>query len=194
MARIKHIPDALYKSWKRWRYPNTLLLILSLVAFYYLAKTPLLDQTIQRLGNLGYAGAFITGIFFVSTFTVAPAAVVLYHLADKLHPVEIALLAGIGAMLGDYIIFRFIKDKVFEELAGLFQPVHKRFLRPLFKSPFFAWLLPFIGATIIASPLPDELGVSMLGLSKIRRWQFFAVTFALNALGIFLVVTTARIV
>lgn len=194
VIRKKTLPQTLYKSWKRWRYPNTLLLILSLVAFYYLAKTPLLDQTIQRLGNLGYVGAFITGVFFVSTFTVAPAAVVLYHLADKLHPVEIAVLAGLGAMFGDYIIFRFMKDRVFDELAVLFKPFHKRYVGPLFKSPFFAWLLPFIGATIIASPLPDEVGVSMLGLSKIRRWQFFAVTFTLNAVGIFLVVIAARLV
>lgn len=167
---------------------------MSLITFYYLAKTSALDQSIQRLGNLGYIGAFITGVFFVSTFTVAPAAVILYHLADKLHPVEIAILAGLGAMLGDYLIFRFMKDRVFEELALLFKPIHKRFVRPLFKSPFFGWLLPFIGAAIIASPIPDELGVSMLGLSKIRRWQFFVVTFALNAIGIFLVVTTARII
>lgn len=194
MVRKKQLHFALYERWKRWRYPNTLLLIFSLVAFYYLAKTPALDQTIARLGNLGYIGAFFTGVFFVSTFTVAPAAVVLYHLADRLHPVEIALLAGLGAMVGDYLIFRFMKDRVFEELAIMFKPIHKRFVRPLFKSPFFGWMLPFIGAVIIASPVPDELGVSMLGLSKLRPWQFFIITFTLNAIGIFLVVTAARLV
>ncbi len=54
--------------------------------------------------------------------------------------------------------------------------------------------MPFIGAVVIASPLPDEAGISLLGMSKIRPWQFFVVTFALNALGIFIVVTTANLI
>ena len=139
-------------------------------------------------------GAFLTGIFFVSTFTVAPAAVVLFHLADKLHPVEVSLLAGLGAMIGDYVIFRFMKDKIFEEMAPIFQKLHKNYFRTIFKSPYFSWLLPVIGAAIIASPIPDEAGVSMLGLSKIRPWQFFIVTFTLNTIGIFLIVTATRII
>lgn len=66
-------------------------------------------------------------------------------------------------------------------------------LRALFKTPYFSWLLPVIGAAVIASPLPDEAGVSLLGLSKIRKWQFFAITFALNAVGIFLIVSVATL-
>lgn len=183
----------LHRSWKRWPYKNTLLLILSLAFFYILTDLPQVDSTIKQFGNLGYIGAFVTGIFFVSTFTVAPAAVVLYHLAERLHPAEIALLAGLGAMLGDYIVFRFVKDQVFDEIMPLLRRMHTKRTRALFKSPYFAWFMPVLGAFIIASPFPDEIGVSLLGLSKIRAWQFFAVTFALNAAGIFLVVTVARL-
>jgi uncharacterized membrane protein YdjX (TVP38/TMEM64 family) len=182
------------KRWKRWRYKNTLLLVISLVGFYYLLQLPVTDQAIRQIDNLGYLGAFFAGIFFVSTFTVAPAGLVLYRLAENLHPLEVALMAGLGAMLGDYIIFRFMKDRVFEELAPLFRQIHTPYVRTLFRTPYFAWLLPLIGALIIASPVPDEVGVSMLGLSKIRPWQFFIVTFSLNALGIFLVVTAAKLV
>jgi uncharacterized membrane protein YdjX (TVP38/TMEM64 family) len=181
------------KSWENWRYKNTAFLILSLILLYYLAKTPLVDTLIRQVGDMGYVGAFVTGIFFVSTFTVAPAVIVLFKLADVLHPVEVALLAGMGAMAGDFIIFRFVKDKVFEELAPLFRKLHTAKTRRLFKTPYFAWFMPVIGAFLIASPFPDEIGVSMLGLSKIRPWQFFLVTFALNAVGIFIVVTVARL-
>lgn len=183
----------LKRAWRRWRYKNTLLLVLSLILFFYLAQLPQVDTLIKQTGDLGYLGAFGAGIFFVSTFTVAPAAVVLYHLADSLHPVEVALLAGLGAMLGDYIIFRFMKDKVIEEVMPLLRKLHTARTRALFRSPYFAWLMPVLGALIIVSPFPDEIGVSMLGLTKIRAWQFFLVTFVLNALGIFLVVTAARL-
>lgn len=183
----------LYK-WRHWKYENTALLILSIVLLFYLAQTPLLDTVVRRAGELGYLGAFIVGIFFVSTFTVAPAAVILYHLADTLHPIEVAILAGLGAMLGDYIIFRFIKDKVFDELRPLLVHLHTPKTKTIFKSPYFAWLLPLVGAFIIASPFPDEVGVGMLGLTKIKKWQFFAVAFALNTVGIFLTVSTARLI
>ncbi len=193
MNTLKKHHKKLKKQWKRWRFKNTFLLLLSFVTFYYFLKLPITDQAIRHFGNLGYLGAFLAGIFFVSVFTVAPAGLVLYRLADNLHPIEVAVLAGLGAMLGDYIIFRYMKDRVFEELAPLFRQLHTPYIRTLFRSPFFAWILPLIGALIIASPVPDEVGVSMLGLSKIRPWQFFLVTFTLNALGIFLVVTAAKI-
>jgi hypothetical protein len=179
-------------KWRRWKYENTTLLVLSLILVFYLSQTPLLDRAIDALGGLGYLGAFIVGIFFVSTFTVAPAGIVLYHLADQLHPVEVALLAGAGAMLGDYVMFRFMRDKVFDELRPVLLRLQTPKVKILFKSPYFAWLLPLVGAFIIASPFPDEVGVSMLGASKIRQWQFFLLAFVLNALGIFVIVSFAR--
>ncbi|PID98972.1 hypothetical protein CSA80_02520 [Candidatus Saccharibacteria bacterium] len=195
----KHSPSIDYRTlqrrWRSWKYKNTALLIVSLVVFYYLLRTPGVDSLIKGIGALGYFGAFLSGIFFVSTFTVAPAAVVLYHLAaTSLHPVEIALLAGLGAMVGDYFLFRFMKDRVFAELLPLLHRLHTPRLRVMFKSPYFAWVLPVVGAFVIASPLPDEVGVSMLGLSHVKRWQFFLLAFTLNAIGIFLVVTAAQIV
>lgn len=196
MQKQKHPLDYTHlplKRWRRWKYKNTFMLLVSLVAFFWLAKTPLVDILIKQVGTFGYLGAFVTGIFFVSTFTVAPAAVILFNLADTLHPLEVALLAGLGAMLGDYIIFRFMKDRVFEELMPLIRKLHTPRLKTLFKSPYFAWVLPVVGALVIASPLPDEAGVTMLGLSKIKKWQFFLLAFVLNAAGIFIVVSAARL-
>lgn len=187
IKNIKIIP------WKHWRYKNTILLIVSLFAIFLLSKTPALDEFIRSIGDLGYVGAFITGIFFVSTFTVIPASIVLFHLAEYLHPAEVAILAGLGAMLGDYILYRFLKDRLFDELRPVFKKFGHPYLSLLFKSPYFAWLLPIFGAFIIASPLPDEVGVGMLGVSKIKQWQFFALAFVLNAVGIFLIVGASQI-
>ncbi|PJE65414.1 hypothetical protein COU91_01770 [Candidatus Saccharibacteria bacterium CG10_big_fil_rev_8_21_14_0_10_47_8] len=181
------------QRWRHWRYKNTTLVILSLVAFFYLAKTPAVDNLIRQVGTLGYIGAFLAGIFFVSTFTVAPAAVVLYHLADQMHPLEVAVLAGLGAMIGDYMIFRLMQDKVFIELRPLFHKFGHPYFKTTFKSPYFAWLLSVFGAFIITSPFPDEVGVSMMSLGKIKKWQFFSLALVLNTIGIFLTVSAARL-
>jgi hypothetical protein len=177
---------------RAWKYRNTAFLILSLIVFFFFADSPIIRQFITGLGSLGYFGAFITGIFFVSTFTVAPAAVVLFHLADHLNPFEVAILAGLGGVVGDYLIFRIVKDRVFEELKPLFDRLSGTRISELLRTPYFAWLLPVIGATIIASPLPDELGVGILGIAKMKPWKFLILSFFLNAVGIFIVVTLAR--
>lgn len=181
-----------HKQWKNWRYKNTTLLLISLFVFFFLATTSVTQSLIQSLGSTGYIGAFLAGMFFVSIFTVAPAGVVLFNLADTLHPVEIALLAGAGAVVGDYLIFRYLKDNIFEEVGPLFEKVTTHRLTKLFYTPYFAWMTPIIGMIFIASPGPDEVGIGILGLSKIKRWQFLLITFVLNFTGILLVVLFAR--
>lgn len=184
--------EELINSYKNWQYKNTALLIVSLAVFFYLSKTPYAQELIRSIGDIGYIGAFITGVFFVSLFTVAPASVVLFYLAKTLDPFGVALLGGAGAVIGDYIIFRFLKDRVFEELAPAFQKMGGTYITDLLKTPYFSWLLPIIGAVIIASPFPDELGISMIELSRVKNWHFILITFLLNSVGIFIIITFAR--
>lgn len=66
-----------------------------------------------------------------------------------------------------YLVFL---SKVLNEL----EPIVKKIVAKPFMtfSHYFAWLTPVIGAIIIASPLPDDLGVGLLSASKIKKWQF----------------------
>lgn len=186
--------EELANKYRHWHYKNTVILILSLILFLVFADSPIIKDTIDKIGDLGYGGAFIAGFFFVSIFTVAPAAVVIYDLATKLNPYEVAILAGAGGVVGDYLILRFLKNKVFKELTPLLKEAKGiRKISHLFRTPYFSWLIPIIGAALIASPMPDEVGVGMLGLSKIKNWQFLLITFILNAVGIFIIVALARI-
>ena len=184
--------DNLITTYKNWRFKNTFLLLVSLIVFFYFADTPFVRNTITNIGTLGYLGAFLVGIFFVSTFTVAPATVVLFHLAKELTPFEVALFAGLGSVLGDYIIFRFLKDRVFEEITPVFQRLGGLRLSQLLATPYFAWLAPVVGALVIASPLPDEIGISLLGIAKLKNWQFLALSLVLNSLGILVIIMLAQ--
>lgn len=182
----------LHSRWNHWQYKNTTFLILSLILFFLFAEYPIVRNTIDSIGSLGYLGAFFTGVFFVSIFTVAPAVVVLFFLADHLNPLGVAFFAGMGAVMGDYLIFRFLRDRVFDELKPLFLNNGGNLLVKLSKTPYFGWFLPFLGAVIIASPLPDEIGIGLLGASKLRSWQFIILSFLLNSIGIFVVIIAAR--
>lgn len=182
----------LNKKWRNWQYKNTALLVLSLILFLFFADTPFVQRLIHIIGNFGYIGAFIAGMLFVSIFTVAPASVVLFFIADELNPLLVAVFAGAGAVVGDYFIFKYLKDKVFEEIKPFYMDHGGKPLVKIFKTPYFAWIVPIVGAFIIASPLPDELGLGMLGMTKIKVKDFILLTFLLNTVGIFLVIIASR--
>jgi hypothetical protein len=176
-----------------WKLKNTVGLLVGLALFFFFLDHPLVVLAITKIGSLGYLGAFFAGIFFVSTFTVAPSAVVLFYIASQMDLWLVAIIAGFGAVIGDLLIFRFLKDGVFEEIKPVFRRLTGERLQKLFETPYFGHLSMVLGAIIIASPLPDETGLALLGLSKIKRWQFLLLSFFLNAIGIFITITLAQL-
>jgi len=91
-----------------WRYKNITLATIGLAVAWTLSQSPWFISLLSHLGNLGYLGSFFAGMLFVSTFTVATGAIILFSLAQTLHPLEIAIIAGLGAVFGDFLIFRFV--------------------------------------------------------------------------------------
>lgn len=182
------------KKRSRWKYKHTTLFISSLLAIVLLADTQVANEFMVWVGGYGYLGAMAIGVFLVSTFTVVPASFVLLDLATDFNPMLIAIYGGAGSALGDLLVFRFFKDMVFEELAPIFRKFRNSYLARIFKARSLKWLLPVFGALVIASPLPDEVGIGLMGLSKIRLWQFTLLAFILNAIGIFVLINIVSLV
>lgn len=181
--------------WKKWKFKNLTFLAFSLIFAFFLSRYEPFHAFLLRLDGFGYIGAFLAGALFVSTFTVATGAVILLVLAQSLSPVEIGIVAGLGAVAGDFAIFRFIKDNLEKELVLIYNHIDgDHHFKKVLHSKYFSWTLPVIGAIIIASPFPDELGVSLMGISKMKTYQFLLISFILNAIGIFLVVTASTVI
>ena len=179
-------------TWHRYRYKNLTYLSISIILSLFLLRWEPFRQLLFHLGNWGYIGAFIGGVLFVSTFTVAIGTVVLMFLAETLSPIEIGIIAGVGAVVGDLTIFQFIRNKgLVDEIKHLFQYFGGDKVSHLVQTKYFSWTLPVVGAIVIASPLPDELGVSLMGISRMKTLNFLIISFILNSVGIFLVITAA---
>ena len=187
-----HLPHPI-TYYRNWKYKNTALLIASIVIFISVAKTDIVQATIAHIGTFGYPGIFITGLFYVSTFTVVPALAVLYEFTIIHSTFTVAIIAGLGSVVGDFLIFRFIRDEVVEELKPLFEKLETSTIYSLFHTPYFFWFTPILGALIIASPFPDEIGIGILRISHIKRWQFILLSFFLNTIGMLLVLNAVRI-
>lgn len=182
-------------TWHRYRYKNLTYLAISIVVSLLLLRIESFHTALLHLGNSGYIGAFIAGILFISTFTVSIGTVILLILAESLNPVEIGIIAGLGAVIGDFLIFRFIRNQgLGEEIKHLFTYFGGDKVSDLVHTKYFSWTLPVVGALIIASPLPDELGVGLMGISKMKTYQFLFLSFILNFIGIFLVISASLVI
>lgn len=137
--------------------------------------------------------SFVIGIFFTSAFTLAPAAIFLAELSQAISPWAVALFGALGAMCGDLILFLFIRDRLAGDIKALFPKSVVRHFLNSFHLGFWKWLAPLLGALIIASPLPDEFGISLLGLSRIRVAVLLPVALVMNFLGILLITAVANV-
>lgn len=169
------------------------IIALSVVIAVALAKTDVLIKILTSTQELELLGSFIAGMFFTSVFTTAPAIVTLGEIARANSILPTAVFGAMGAVVGDLIIFRFIRDRFSEHLMELVkhQGAGKR-IKVLFKLKLFRWLTFLVGGLIIASPFPDELGISLLGFSKMRTSWFIPLSFSFNFIGILLIGWVAK--
>ncbi len=137
--------------------------------------------------------SFVAGLFFTSAFTLAPSALFLGELSRHISPFTIAFFGALGAMCGDLILFLFIRDRLTDDIKAMFPKRAVRHFLNSFHLGFWKWLSPVLGALIIASPLPDEFGLSLLGLSRTRIAVLLPVAFVMNFLGILLVASVASV-
>ena len=170
------------------------IIALSVLIAIILVKTEVLVSILASSKELELFGSFIAGMFFTSIFTVAPATVVLAEIAQVNSVLWVAFFGGIGAMIGDMIIFRFVRNRLFEDILYLLKKSKFERLISIFRLRIFRWLIAFLGALIIASPLPDELGLMMMGFSKIKTSLFIPISFLLNSLGILIIGLIAKAV
>ena len=101
----------------------------------------------------------------------------------------VAFFGALGAVLGDLLIFKFLRDHLDRDVVFLLKGSSRlRRLKALFHLKLFRWVSFFIGGLILATPLPDELGLAVMGLSKTRTWVFAFISFAFKFVSILFIV------
>lgn len=182
------------KWFRNYKYKGLTFIFISIVLTIFLSKYNFLNNGLFNLRHIPLLGSFIAGIFYVSASTTALGILMFSDLAKTLSPIEIAVIAGLGGAVADFVLFRFFRDDLVSEIRPIYNKLGGRHLTNLMYHKYFRWSLPIIGAIIIASPFPDELGVSLMGLSKIKNYQFILLSLALDITGIFLLVSAFSLI
>ncbi|MEK6933600.1 MAG: hypothetical protein AABW75_01865 [Nanoarchaeota archaeon] len=172
----------------RFKYPKLLLLILIVIFTYILFTQPYFENSVSLIKNLGYFSILIAGILFSFGFTT-PLAIGIFLSLNPENIFLAAILGGIGAMISDLIIFKIIKFSFINEFKLLEKTTPFRTILSLINKnighKIRIYFLYTVVGIIIASPLPDEIGVTMLaGLTSIKIKKLALISFVFNTLGI----------
>lgn len=182
------------KWFKNYKYKGLTLVFTSILLTIFLSKYNFLNEGLFNLKHTPFLGSFIAGILYVSASTAALGILMLSDLAKRLSPIEIAIIAGLGGAVADFTLFRFFKGYLISEITPIYNKLGGKHLTQLMHHKYFRWSLPIVGAIIIASPFPDELGISLMGLSKIKTYQFVLLSLALDITGVFLLVSAFSLI
>lgn len=193
-----------------WKHRNIILLFASFILAYFILKHKPILSFINNLNYLGYLAALILGMLFSYALTTPPAIVALYNLGQQFNPFLIAFIGAFGSVISDYLIFRFVRDKLMneinllsEEIDGLTkkispngistQEIRIKIWKKVSHSNIWKNLIPIIAGLIIASPLPDELGVAIFGAAKYEPKKFIIFSYFMNFFGILAITLLSRI-
>jgi len=167
---------------QRW-----ILIILSIVLAFYLYFSGLLQGFINSLQQFQIIGVLIAGTLFGYAFTAAPATASLISFTNTINPLIVAFIGATGTMIGDVVIFHFFKKGLPREVKTI---IKKSKLEKI-KRGKWKWIIPGIAGIIIASPLPDEVGIALLGVTHFENNAFMLLAFTLNFIGLLIITTLA---
>ncbi len=181
-----------------WKHKNLILILLGIAIAFLISRSQVFQHLILGLGNFGYLGAFLAGMFFSSTFTVTIGGLILLNLGKVLPPFPLVLFSALGAVTCDLLIYKLIKDRIAAEIVPIYEGLEKlekkSHLKKIFHTKYFGWTLPVVGALVMVTPLPDELAISLLGISNIKTLRFLLISLCSHGLGMFLVVSATALV
>jgi uncharacterized membrane protein YdjX (TVP38/TMEM64 family) len=193
----KRIVDGLWDLFVLIKYPKLLLMAITAFLAYGLFQDQGVQSFFHSLGGLGYLSAFLGGMLFAFGFGAPFGVAILATIANDLNIFIAAAVGGLGALLSDYLLFKFIRVTFNDEIQrfkdskafALFNGMLVRRIPP--KAAFYISL--GVAGLVIASPLPDELGVAMLaGITTVRERTFALISFSLNTVGILAVLALGR--
>lgn len=166
-----------------------IIFIFSLSLAWWLIKSGTLNELVDQLSPIEFVTEFVAGAFYTSFLTIPLALAMFLVLAPEQNPIILSLIAGLGATLVDALLVRIFRDNFSKGLSGLTKHLKIYLIKKVLKLLKLDFVIPLLGALIVASPLPDELGLFLLGTSDLKYYQIIILTFFLNTAGILLIVT-----
>lgn len=181
------------------KYPKLVLFVLSIVIAIALFNQGNNSSVFQDfILSFGFIGIFLGGFFYSYGFTSAPATAVLLVFANDYNLILAVLIGSTGALISDVLIFKFVRYSFMDEINNLKKEKSIKKIEKQSKKFFgvnHKYITYFISSFLIASPLPTEIGVSMMAsIKKISLSRFMIIAYLLHTLGILMILLIGNII
>jgi hypothetical protein len=90
-------------------------------------------------------------------------------------------------VLSDFTIFRNFKDGIAKEIEPVYKSIGRSHFKALLSTGHFRRLDPVLGGILILTPLPREIGLNLIGIHKLKSFEFIAISAFVNVVGILFV-------
>lgn len=170
------------------KYPKLSLFIVSVILVYVLfsglAYKPLHDALVFT----GYFGTFLAGLLYPYALTSAAGTGILLILAKEQNILFAGVIAGIGALISDIILFLFVTHSFSDEVQKLSKEKVVRTVNNWIPSSVRVYLLATFAGFLIASPLPTEIGIMLMtSIKNMSVKKFAVIVYILHASAIFII-------
>ncbi len=174
-------------------YPKLSAVLLSYIIVFGLFAVIGPQDVHHLVEPLGIGGIIVAGALYTYGFTASLGAVLLIAITPDHSPFLMAFLGALGATAADITIFKFLKGNLRSEVLRIakFRPIRLVLNSKLMRARPIRALVGFL---VIASPLPDEIGVAFISMTRMQISQFRLVCFAANFVGVYALTALGNIV
>jgi len=170
-------------KYEKFQLRSIIFFFVTLIVIFFFLTTPQIATYIETAGRIGGSeSSFAAGAFYTSYVTAPAATAAIFFLGKVQHPLSVAFVGAFGSMLADYLLFRFVRKRIRPSVFALAKKVKSNHTKKVLRR-----IAPAVAFAILASPLPDELGVAILGIAKFKTKKFFLVSYLANFLGILII-------
>ncbi len=179
----------------RIKYPKLIILALTFVVAYELFMILETGKFYTLITSLGYFGTFIAGILFAYGFTAAPATALFLVFGHQQVWWLAALVGACGSVLGNLLIFHVVRYSVTDEITRLEKTRSIKRFEHAVPRKLKHFIVPVLAGFIMASPLPDEVAISLFALThRISTREFLVVSWVLHVIGIMIIMGIGKLI
>lgn len=184
-----------YKFKRKRILRDILIICFSILIAVYIQASFLSDLLVRFFSSFYFIpSAFIMGFLFSVTFTTAISSSVFILLSQATHnPLLVAVIGGLGSIAANAIVYKFFKEEIIDDIKFIEKKYARNIAYKILHSKVVIGLTPYLGALLLASPLPDELGILILAGTKFKYSHFLLLSFLLHTGGIFMIIEFSRL-
>jgi hypothetical protein len=177
------------------KYPKLSLFIISVILVYVLFSGLAYKPLHDTLVFMGYFGTFLAGLLYPYALTSAAGTGILLILAKEQNILFAGVIAGIGALISDIILFLFVTHSFSDEVQKLSKEKVVRTVNRWIPDSIRVYLLATFAGLLIASPLPTEIGILLMtSIKNISFKKFIIIIYILHASAIFIILLIGSII